>query len=408
MGERGGIMADNRSKRDSAYNKSGRTSAADKIAEQRRRKNSLESLDGPRLNNSARTNANARTKQNKASSVQNKSVKKNKSIETFPALGGVYSKQKAPQKPLFGKKQTNMPVTGGRFLIIFIIIVLLAAALFKLTNKNAVEVFVDGTSIGVVMDKSYNADNIKDICQQKLIASLGTNIEITSSIESKKVHASKNDENVGTGDYIIKTVTDALTYNVEATTIVVGGTEMAVVASAEVAQTVVDRILSEHSLSYISDISSIIEGPEIDGLEFSTKYVDGTEIMSTDKAYELLNGTKSQQLTYTVQSGDSFGKIAALYGLTVSELSASNPNITDTTRISVGDEITVNATVPIIDIKVVTQTIDRTSGTAVIKKTTYINGIETDSSTIDSSSSGGASAEGEEQGEKQTEDQQEE
>ncbi|MCD7855825.1 MAG: LysM peptidoglycan-binding domain-containing protein [Clostridiales bacterium] len=389
-------MADNRNRRDQSGSKTNRTPAADKIAEQRRRRNSLESLDGPRLNSSGRNTAprlsqsrNQDTRRSQSQKKNTGSKNKNRSIQPIQTLPNVYSKQKAPQKPLFGRLPKGSPVTGGRFLAGFIVVILVCCALFSLTNKNAVEVFVDGASIGVVIDKSYNADNIEEICRQKLVSSLGTNVEVTSTIETKKVHASKNDENVGTGDYIIKTTTDSLSYNVEACTIIINGTEMAVVASNEVAQTVVDRILSEHSLSYIDDISSVIEGPLIDGLEYGSKYIDGTEIMSTDQAYEVLSGTKSQQLTYTVQSGDSFGKIASIYGLTVSELSASNPSITDTTRISVGDELTINATVPIIDIKVVTQTIDRSSGTAVIVKTTYINGVETDSSSIDSSVASG-------------------
>ncbi|MCC8014423.1 MAG: LysM peptidoglycan-binding domain-containing protein [Eubacterium sp.] len=389
-------MADNRNRRDQSGNKTNRTPAADKIAEQRRRRNSLESLDGPRLNGSGRSSSprlsQSRSQDTRRSQSQKKNTSsnnKNRSIQPIQTLPNVYSKQKAPGKPLFSRLPKGSPVTGGRFLAGFVVVILVCCALFSLTNKNAVEVFIDGSSIGVVIDKSYNADYIKEICQQKLVASLGTNVEITSSLETKKVHASKNDDNVGTGDYIIKTATDAVSYNVEACTILINGTEMAVVASSEVAQTVVDRILSEHSLSYIDDISSVIEGPVIDGLEYGSKYIDGTEIMSTDQAYEVLSGTKSQQLTYTVQSGDSFGKIASIYGLTVSELSASNPSITDTTRISVGDELTINATVPIIDIKVVTQTIDRSSGTAVIIKTTYINGVETDSSSIDSSVASG-------------------
>ena len=164
---------------------------------------------------------------------------------------------------------------------------------------------------------------------------------------------------------------------------------MAVVSNEEAAQTVVDRVLSEQSLSYIDDPSSIVEGPEIEGLEFTSKFVDGSQILTADQAYDKLNGTKQESLTYTVQSGDSFGKIAAKYGLSISDLMATNPNISDATRISVGDEIKINATVPIIDIKVVTQNVDRSSGSAVIVKTTYINGVVQDSSTLESGSSGG-------------------
>ncbi|MCD8090864.1 MAG: LysM peptidoglycan-binding domain-containing protein [Clostridiales bacterium] len=380
----------------------GRNSAADKIAEQRRRKTALENMQSPRLNgggsssgprlSSRRDSAGSGSKRQntgRKNTNRNNTQNKENKISLFPTAGSrnVYQKQKAPKRSLFGKKSFGAGLHGGRIIAGFVVAFFVLLALYMLTNRNAVEVFVDGTSVGIVLDKSYTTDYITEICETKLVSSLGTNVEITSEITTKKVHAGKNDEGVSTGDYLIKSVTDAAAYNVEATTIMINGAEMAVVASSEAAQTVVDRILSEHSLSYIDDISSIVEGPEISGLEFGTKYVDSSEIVSTDRAYELLNGTKQTQLTYTVESGDSFGKIASAYGLSVSELMASNPNISDVTKISVGDQITINATVSVLDIKVVTQTVDRSSGTSVIIKTTYINGIVSDTATMDSSSS---------------------
>ncbi|MCC8097186.1 MAG: LysM peptidoglycan-binding domain-containing protein [Eubacterium sp.] len=377
--------------------------AADKIAEQRRRKTALEDMQGPRLNknrstkeaprlssrsDSSRTNTRQRTNNNSNSrrTSSKKSGNNGRKIEIFPAGANVYSKQKAPKKSLFGKRPAIPALGSGRIIAGVVIVFFVLLAVHMLTNKNAVEVFVDGTSVGIVLDKSYTEDYIIETCQAKLVSSLGTNVEITSDITVKKIHAGKNDENVSTGDYLLKTVNDAVSYNVEATAIMINGTEMAVVSNIEAAQTVVDRILSEHNLSYIDDISSIVEGPEIQGLEFTSKFVDGTEIVTTDRAYELLNGTKQQQITYIVEAGDSFGKIANAYGISVSELMEANPNIGDATNIYAGDEIKVNATVSVLDIKVVTQTVDRSSGSAVIVKTTYVNGVITDTATMDNSS----------------------
>lgn len=42
---------------------------------------------------------------------------------------------------------------------------------------------------------------------------------------------------------------------------------------------------------------------------------------------------------YLVQSGDTFGKIAARYGLSLEELINKNPQIKNTDRISIGDKI---------------------------------------------------------------------
>ncbi len=360
-----------------------RSSAASKIAEQRRRHTALENMQGPRLSNSRPA---PRTPVVNTGSERNrKNASSQKSINMFPAgrNSGGYKKGSA-YKPLFGKKNSlpKFKLIIGCAIAIFVILVI-----YMFTNKNAVEVFVDGQSAGIVLDKTYTKDYLTETCTAKLKSSLNTNVQITSDIETKRVHAGKNDENVATGDYLLKQINDMLKYNVEASTISINGTEMAVVSNEEAAKTVTDRILSEHVLDYVENTADIIEGPEIVGLEYSTKFVDGSEIMTTDQAYEKLNGTKSQQITYTVVSGDSFGKIAARYGLTTAQLMEANPNIKDTTIISIGDEIKVNATVPLLDIRVVTQTVDRSNGSAAIIKTTYINGVETDEATIDGSSS---------------------
>lgn len=386
-----------------------RKTAAQKIAEQRRRKNALEEVQGPRLGNRG-TNAYNTPRLSSRNDIQdrqerpdrpnrqraeapaprksaNRSVsrKNDRNIQLFPGTGASRVYTKPSGKALFGKR-SRLGGSGGKKLIaIGAVVAAVLVMLFMLTKKNAVEVFVDGNSVGVVMDKNYDAETIKTTCTARLVSDHDTNVEITSNIETKKVHARKSDKNVSTADYLLKEINEVLKYNVEATAIVVNGSEMAVVSNNEAAQTVVDRIRSEHKLSYIEDTSTIVEGPEIEGLEYVSKFVDGTEILSTDQAYDKLNGTRQETLTYTVAAGDSIGKIAARYGLGVSELMASNPDITDATRISVGDEIKIDATVPILNIKVVTQTVDRSSGTAVIEKTTYINGNVSDTTSLDSS-----------------------
>ena len=46
---------------------------------------------------------------------------------------------------------------------------------------------------------------------------------------------------------------------------------------------------------------------------------------------------------YVVASGDTLAQIARVHGLTVDELLAANPKITDPNRIAVGDEIRIPA-----------------------------------------------------------------
>ncbi len=396
---------DSKNTNNSGYSRNKRTSASDKIAEQRRRKTALEDFQSPRLSGGKSSNKTPRlsTRSNGASSLNGSAARsrtasnrtasnrsttasrrksENRNIQVIGGTGsGSYVSKKSVTRPIFSKKKTG--ISGGKIAVGVVVLFFVIVVLFMLTNKNGVEVFVDGNSMGIVLDKDFSEEYIKSTCSAKLVANLGTNVQITSEIKAKKVHTSKNNEKVATSDYMTKTITDAITYNVEATVISVNGKEMAIVANEEAAQSVQDQILSGHKLSYIADTSSIVEGPEIQGIELSTKYVDGSEIMTNDQAYEVLNSTKTEQKTYIIQAGDSFGTVASMYGVSTAEVQAANPNL-DPAALCVGDEVKVNATVPVLDIKVVTQTIDKSSGSSVVVKTTYINGVETDSSALNS------------------------
>ncbi|MFN3215241.1 MAG: LysM peptidoglycan-binding domain-containing protein [Acidimicrobiales bacterium] len=48
-----------------------------------------------------------------------------------------------------------------------------------------------------------------------------------------------------------------------------------------------------------------------------------------------------EELTYTVEAGDLLGSIAQRFGLTLDELLAANPQITDPNTIQVGDVVTI-------------------------------------------------------------------
>jgi LysM repeat protein len=52
------------------------------------------------------------------------------------------------------------------------------------------------------------------------------------------------------------------------------------------------------------------------------------------------------QVVYTVKSGDSLSGIAAAYGVTVEDILAANPSITDPNRIAPGDKIVIPQPLP--------------------------------------------------------------
>ncbi len=56
-----------------------------------------------------------------------------------------------------------------------------------------------------------------------------------------------------------------------------------------------------------------------------------------------------EQVVYTVKSGDTLSKIAAAYGVTVEDILAANPSITDPNQIAPGDKIVIPQPRPVRD-----------------------------------------------------------
>ena len=73
--------------------------------------------------------------------------------------------------------------------------------------------------------------------------------------------------------------------------------------------------------------------------------------MNLGEIAEILNSTKSGEVTYTVVKGDTWGQIANNNGMTAAELEALNPGY-DINRIHIGDALTLSNAVPYLTVKV--------------------------------------------------------
>ena len=73
--------------------------------------------------------------------------------------------------------------------------------------------------------------------------------------------------------------------------------------------------------------------------------------MNLGEIAEILNSTKSGEVTYSVVKGDTWGQIANNTGMTAAELEALNPGY-DINRIHIGDALTLSNAVPYLTVKV--------------------------------------------------------
>ena len=80
-------------------------------------------------------------------------------------------------------------------------------------------------------------------------------------------------------------------------------------------------------------------------MEIKQEYTDASLVMNLGNIAEILNATKSGEVTYTVEAGDSYYYIAELYDMSVDDLLDMNPGY-DPKLLRVGDVLTISNAVP--------------------------------------------------------------
>uniref|UniRef100_UPI00258F6603 FeoB small GTPase domain-containing protein n=1 Tax=uncultured Desulfovibrio sp. TaxID=167968 RepID=UPI00258F6603 len=80
-------------------------------------------------------------------------------------------------------------------------------------------------------------------------------------------------------------------------------------------------------------------------VEIKYEYVPTSEVMNLGYLAELLNSTKTGEVTYTVVEGDTWSEIAESHGMTSQELLALNPGY-DINKIQIGEVLTISNAVP--------------------------------------------------------------
>ena len=83
-------------------------------------------------------------------------------------------------------------------------------------------------------------------------------------------------------------------------------------------------------------------------------YVANDKIMNLGHIAEVLYSTKEEEVTYTVQKGDTWSGIAAAHEMTSNELLALNPGY-NINKLSIGEVLTISASVPYLTVTVTEQ-----------------------------------------------------
>lgn len=104
-----------------------------------------------------------------------------------------------------------------------------------------------------------------------------------------------------------------------------------------------EELLDQLTRSYVT--ADTVECYFAENVEIREGYVDVEMVKNLGYIAEILNETKAGEVTYTVESGDSYYYIADLYDMTLDELMDMNPGY-DVDLLRVGDVLTISNAVP--------------------------------------------------------------
>ena len=267
----------------------------------------------------------------------------------------------------FGKKLS----AGVEMGFVRMAVIILAVALFLggggyglywfMTHINGQVVSINSTQIGViklVKNKEITGEYLQDLAVKKLEQQVGAHVQVNESVTTELVHASSKD--FVTEDYIVNEILKSFTYLVETASITVDGYEMALVRTEKEA----DEILQNIKNAYLQDGLDIKEVSFVEAVDTTPVFRSEDEIISTDRAYEILTANIIEEQIYVVKKGDSLGGIAANAGMMLNDLLALNPEYTPTTILPIGATLTLTVPKPLLSV----ETRESVKYTAVMEK----------------------------------------
>ena len=230
-----------------------------------------------------------------------------------------------------------------------------------LTVKNGLAIDMNGTRIGiikVVKNKDVTGEYLADLAIKKLEQDVGARVQVQETVTTELLHA-KSAAFV-TEDFVVNELKKSFTFLVEAARITVNGNEMAVVASEKDALSVLDDIKN----GFLQDGLEISEASFVEEVLTELMFVAYEDIISTDRAAEILNTNLIEEKMYTIVDGDTLDRIAEKAGMTRAELLALNSNYSVDTILRIGEKMILTVPRPLLSV----MTRERVTYTEVVPK----------------------------------------
>ncbi len=262
----------------------------------------------------------------------------------------------------FETNTSNIKYDKKRIGIIALIIMVVFASIYILTYKNAQEVYVGDKLVATINLRQSGVKDVKELTQivlDRLKDKEGANVEVNEEITLKPVRAAKAD--IMSVEQAIYPISKGFTFKVEASVITVDGEVLATVKSEEEA----NKILNNIKNKYIKPGTIQLQEPTfLEDVKVENKYVAEKDILTEEQASVNLNSNKNEAIQYEIKEGDTLFEIAMDNDMSLDELLAENPNLTEDTPLKIGSKVNITASIPLLSV----QTYEKSTYTQVVPK----------------------------------------
>ncbi|GFI62588.1 hypothetical protein IMSAG049_01772 [Clostridiales bacterium] len=179
-----------------------------------------------------------------------------------------------------------------------------------------------------------------------LAENIGTNTRILDQIDIKGVHVTKKSKAVTVEEMLAK-LKNNVKYELEAYAITVDGEVAAALKNEAEAKEVLEYLNTQYipegvegaTVTYVQDVKIVSD------------FIETNQLMSVDAAKQKMAHGDGSPKTCVIEEGQSLYSIATRYNMSMNELLSLNPDLSVTSKIYVGENITVKNNEPVITVR---------------------------------------------------------
>lgn len=217
-------------------------------------------------------------------------------------------------------------------------------------RKSGYAVNYNGKFMGYVKDKNVVLVALKDVKEK--ISEYDPDIKVSDDLKFKRVLVDSS--KLTQGSNIEQVMETGLYDQYTAYGITVNGNEMAVVATQDEANQVIQGVKAYFEKQEGSSSIKVLDVTIKDDIEINKEVVDSSKKVDVNDAVNLLTSSKGVTKKYIVKSGETIWQIARDSGMKIQQLASLNPGL-DINKLKVGQTIYLSASVPNLNIQTTVQ-----------------------------------------------------